>query len=135
VEGRPSSTRTTATKRILTLEEVKAAKQASTGPNFRELDTDKDGFVTRREWQGTQAEFDAVDLDRDGVWSKLDRAIEKRRTQAKGELSLFDTNKDGVIAAEEWTAANRDEASFRRRDLNRNGSLDLEELATPVAKQ
>ena len=120
---------------ILTLDEVKAAKKTDSGPNFRELDTDKDGFVTRREWQGTQAEFDAVDLDRDGVWSKLDRAMEKRQTQAKGEIARFDTDKDGVISTEEWTAGNRDEASFRRRDLDRNGSLDLEELATPVKKQ
>lgn len=120
---------------ILTLEEVRSAKKTDSGPNFRELDTDKDGFVTRREWQGTQEEFDAVDLDNDGVWSKLDRAIEKRHTQAKGEISQFDTDKDGQISVAEWTAAHRDEASFRVRDRNRNGSLDLEELATPVRKQ
>ena len=117
---------------VLTLEEVQAVKKASSGPNFRELDTDKDGFVTRREWQGTQEEFDAVDLDHDGVWSKLDRAIEKRHTQAKGELQMFDTNNDGAISSEEWAAGKRDESSFRRRDRDKNGSLDLEELATPV---
>ena len=116
---------------VLTLDEVKAAKQ-SDAPNFRKLDTDKDGFVTRREWQGTQEEFDAVDLDRDGVWSKLDRAIEKRRTQARGTLQMFDTNKDGAISGEEWAAGRRDEGSFRLRDLNKDGSLDLDELATPV---
>jgi Ca2+-binding EF-hand superfamily protein len=120
---------------ILTLEEVKAAKNVKGGPNFRELDTDKDGFVTRREWQGTQEEFDAVDLDRDGVWSKLDRAIEKRHTQARGEIQMFDTDKDGVISSAEWADGKRDESSFRRRDLDKNGSLDLEELATPVKKQ
>jgi Ca2+-binding EF-hand superfamily protein len=121
---------------VLLLEEVKAAKQAaSTGPSFRELDTDKDGFVTRREWQGTQEEFDAVDLDHDGVWSKLDRALEKRHTQAKGEIQMFDTDKDGVISSDEWTTGGRDISSFRVRDLNRNGSLDLQELATPVARK
>lgn len=120
---------------VLTLEEVRAAKKTDSGPNFRELDTDKDGFVTRREWQGTQEEFDAVDLDHDGVWSKLDRAMEKRRTQARGELARLDTDKDDVISTEEWAAGHRDDASFRLRDLNLDGSLDLEELATPVKRQ
>ena len=120
---------------ILTMDEIKAAKKVEIAPNFRELDADKDGFVTRREWQGSQEEFDAVDLDHDGVWSKLDRAIEKRHTQAKGELERFDTDQDGLISAAEWAAGKRDQASFRLRDLNKNGSLDLEELATPLKSQ
>ena len=120
---------------VLTLEEVKAVKKLESGPNFRELDTDKDGFVTRREWQGTDEEFDEVDLDRDGVWSKMDRAIAKRQIQAKGVIELFDTNKDGQISEAEWTAGHRDASSFRRQDLNRNGSLDLQELSTPPAKK
>ncbi|HEV7239563.1 MAG TPA: hypothetical protein VGQ36_10005 [Thermoanaerobaculia bacterium] len=116
----------------LTREEVKSAKGASTRPSFRALDTDKDGFVTRREWTGTQEEFDAVDLDNDGVWSKADLAAEKFRTQAKGLIERLDTDKDGVLSGDEWAAAQRDAASFRRQDLNRNGTLDLDELATPV---
>jgi Ca2+-binding EF-hand superfamily protein len=118
---------------VITLAEIESVKKVESGPNFRELDTDKDGFVTRREWQGTQEEFDAVDLDHDGVWSKADRAMEKRLTQAKGEVGLFDTDKDGALSPAEWAAAHRDESSFRVRDLNRDGSLSLEELATPPA--
>lgn len=114
---------------FLTLDEVQSAKKVTTGPNFRELDTDKDGFVTRREFQGTDEEFDEVDLDRDGVWSKLDRAIEKRHIQAKGEIERMDTGKDGTISSEEWIAAGRDAGTFRQRDRDRNGSLDVEEIA------
>lgn len=117
---------------ILTRDEVKNAKAASNRPSFRTLDTDKDGFVTRQEWNGTQEEFDAVDLDNDGVWSKADLSIEKHRTQAKGLIERLDKNKDGVIDVNEWHG---DAASFRVQDLNRNGKLDLDELSTPPAKQ
>ena len=117
---------------VVTREEVKKTKGTSNRPSFRALDTDKDGFVNRREWTGTQAEFDAVDLDNDGVWSKADLAIEKSRTQAQGLLERLDTDKDGVLSSEEWAAAQRDVASFRRQDLNRNGTLDLDELSTKV---
>jgi Ca2+-binding EF-hand superfamily protein len=103
---------------VLTLEEIRAAKHTSR-PNFRALDTDKDGFVSRREWTGTQEEFDAVDMDHDGVWSRADIAMEKHRTQAQGLIERLDTNKDGVLSQDEWTAAQRDVASFRRQALNR----------------
>ena len=123
---------------VLTIEEIQSAKKVESAPNFRELDADKDGYVTRREWQGTDEEFEAVDLDRDGVWSKLDRAIEKRHTQAKGDIERMDTGKDGTVSEAEWIAAGRDAGSFRQRDRDRNGSLDLEELAAshaPAAKK
>ena len=122
---------------VLTLEEVQVTKKAANtnaGPNFRELDTDKDGFVTRREWQGTQEEFDAVDLDNDGVWSRKDKALERSRGRAKGLLKLFDTNRDNVVSQDEWMAQHRDEGSFRRQDADRNGSLDLDELAAAPRK-
>jgi transaldolase len=33
---------------------------------FRSYDLDGDGFITREEWMGTDAVFDAIDRDRDG---------------------------------------------------------------------
>lgn len=36
---------------------------------FDEFDTDFDGYITRAEWQGSDAVFDALDLDGDGMLS------------------------------------------------------------------
>jgi transaldolase len=33
---------------------------------FQTYDLDGDGFITREEWMGTDAVFDAIDRDRDG---------------------------------------------------------------------
>jgi transaldolase len=33
---------------------------------FRVYDLDGDGFITREEWTGTDAVFDALDVNRDG---------------------------------------------------------------------
>jgi transaldolase len=36
---------------------------------FKAYDLDGDGFITREEWLGTDAAFDALDLDHDGKLS------------------------------------------------------------------
>lgn len=33
---------------------------------FRVYDLDGDGFITREEWSGTDAVFDALDINKDG---------------------------------------------------------------------
>ena len=42
------------------------AKGAAAQKLFKVYDMDGDGFITREEWGGTDAVFDAMDLDRDG---------------------------------------------------------------------
>ena len=43
-----------------------AAKGVAAQKLFKVYDMDGDGFITREEWGGTDAVFDAMDLDRDG---------------------------------------------------------------------
>jgi transaldolase len=43
-----------------------AAKTAAAHRHFQLYGMDSDGFITREEWGGTDAVFDALDLDRDG---------------------------------------------------------------------
>jgi Ca2+-binding EF-hand superfamily protein len=89
------------------------------------LDTDRDGFVTRREWQGDQAGFDKLDRDNDGVLSDIDRKIEMDEARAAQRLASLDKDKDGIVSRAEWPG---NDESFRNQDLNRNGSLSLDEL-------
>jgi Ca2+-binding EF-hand superfamily protein len=111
----------------LTIDEARQAlAMKSHVPDLRAMDTDKDGYVTRREWTGDQAGFDALDKDNDGVLSAADRKIEKEQNRARKRLEAYDKNKDGVISQDEWPA---DAATFRKQDANRNGVLTLDELA------
>ena len=50
---------------------------------FQVYDIDGDGFITREEWGGTDAVFDALDLDRDGRIT-AGRAGRRPRRQPSG---------------------------------------------------
>lgn len=120
---------------VLTRDEAKKAllrKSATTGINWMKMDADSDGFVTVREWTGTPEEFDAHDLDGDRVLSRYDRDLAREKGRAEGRLKAFDKDKDGLVSMKEWPA---DEASFRQRDRNRDGMLNLDELAEDVKRK
>lgn len=111
----------------LTREEAKKAlsQKDENEFNFRKLDTDGDGVVSRREFDGTQEEFDKLDVDRDGALTKKDRVLQRDLDRAAKRFTLLDKNKDGVISRDEWPG---DDASYRLQDRNRNGSVTQDEL-------
>ncbi|HUR79310.1 MAG TPA: hypothetical protein VM733_00995 [Thermoanaerobaculia bacterium] len=121
---------------ILTREEAKQASlkksTSSTNINWMAMDSDNDGYVTVREFTGTSAEFDALDLDRDRVLSRHDRDLGREHNRAKGRLAAYDKDKDGLVSIKEWPA---DEATFRQRDRNRDGMLNVDELAEDVKRK
>ncbi|MDQ3070828.1 MAG: hypothetical protein M3R55_14010 [Acidobacteriota bacterium] len=89
---------------------------------FVYLDDDNDGTVTRAEWHGTRARFDALDRDRNGVLSRA----EAMGTDAPSDLfSAIDVNNDRAIARSEWRWS---AASFDERDSNRDGRLSRDEF-------
>lgn len=111
---------------IVTREEaLQALAQQPVEVDVASFDTDHDGYVTRREWTGDQAGFDKLDRDNDGVLSKLDRDIEADEARAKARLNALDKDKDGLVQRAEWPG---NDQTFRNQDLNRNGTLSLDEL-------
>jgi len=53
--------------------------------------------------------------------------------QIEAGFKQMDTNKDGSISKEEWTAAGRREQGFARFDANSDGKITLEEMKTVSA--
>jgi Ca2+-binding EF-hand superfamily protein len=48
-------------------------------------------------------------------------------------LKQWDTNKDGTVSKDEWTAAGRPAERFDMVDANKDGKITAEELATAMA--
>jgi hypothetical protein len=47
----------------------------------------------------------------------------------------MDTNKDGGISKDEWTAAGRPEQVFARLDANGDGKITLDEMKAAAARR
>ena len=117
---------------VLTREEGLAAlgKSGKT-VDWKKMDTDGDGYVTLREWTGESADFDAADIDGDRVLSRHDRDLHRAQRQAHNRLEKYDKNADGFVSESEFPA---DVAEFRKRDQNRDGRLNVDELMDDVKR-
>jgi hypothetical protein len=113
---------------------------AQTGTTrLRQWDSNGDGVVTRIEFGGTRAAFNAADWNRDGVLSgdelggdnRFNLSLEEdqpvgtsgvgsRRSQFLG----LDINRDGILNRNEWTGSR---ATFNRQDLNGDGVITRRE--------
>jgi Ca2+-binding EF-hand superfamily protein len=93
---------------------------------FREMDRDDDGVVTREEWRGNREDFNRIDRNNDGVIS-LGEFIDEGSTVAGSDRRPFnelDRNGNGVITSGEWTGR-RDE--FRALDTDNDGVISRQE--------
>ena len=93
------------------------------------LDTNRDGRLTRSEWSGSAAVFDALDTNRDGVLTRAE-AVGSDERQAGGEFRSADLNRDGFVSRDEWPW---NAAAFNRLDANRDGRLSRSEFESAPA--
>jgi Ca2+-binding EF-hand superfamily protein len=96
---------------------------------FRGLDADRDGAVTRDEWERFFADHDD---NRDGrlVLTEVQptAAQEESVSPDAGRQAAFerlDTNKDGIVEKSEWPGNDKD---FQLLDADHNGNLSREEF-------
>ena len=101
---------------------------------FQGLDRNKDGIITRNEWNGNDQSFSNEDWNGDGVLSGDEVRPGARRAgdllSSERNASRFrdlDRNNDGVITRDEWRG---DRKAFDRLDTSRNGMLNRDEFFT-----
>lgn len=138
------------------------AKPAPPNPyedRFRELDSNKDNYVTPAEWPLERAKFDLVDRNKDGRLSRtelLTPNIVRDDDELNARLRQADTNRDGFLSPAEKqraaeaanAAANRararentwnpratlqDQRRFQSLDRDRDNRLERRELRGPDA--
>ena len=108
---------------------------------FQVLDENRDGRITRDEWDGNDRSFQNHDWNRDGVLSGNEvrpgrhrdteladhdpNRFERNLNWTRANFTALDHNRDGRLSANEW---HFDIETFRRVDANRNDSLSLQEF-------
>ena len=93
---------------------------------FADLDVDRNGQLSRKEWHGTLQLFDAIDTNHDGSVTR----VEMMGAEPPPELfSSVDVNRDGAIALNEWHWSR---AAFDRHDLNHDARITREEFKGPA---
>lgn len=115
-----------------------ADAQRARALRFQDLDVDRDGRISRQEWNGSERTFEAYDRNGDGelTVAEVRQARRNSRGDAGDRLGLddrdeasrfdgLDANGDNRISRGEWRDG-RD--AFERLDENRDGVLTRAEL-------
>lgn len=110
---------------------------AATPQRPAKLDSNNDGFIDRTEAAASPrllARFDQLDTNKDGKLSReeMPRGKHGRRGSSRGrgeQLAKLDVDKDGRISREEAKADPRLAGRFERMDVNKDGYLDKADRA------
>jgi Ca2+-binding EF-hand superfamily protein len=102
-------------------------------PTFRDLDRNKDGKISRDEFQGPEEFFNRLDANGDGSLSEEELQNARQRFQGTGGprlgeslVNLLDANRDTKVSRDEFAKIVEVFASL---DRDGDGSLTGEELA------
>lgn len=107
---------------VISANEFKGGDDDDREDRFADLDDNHDGRLSRGEWHGSAAVFDALDANRDGVLTRAEAV--GTGSDARDEFRSVDVNNDGYIARGEW---HWNGAGFDRLDANRDGRLSRQE--------
>jgi EF hand domain-containing protein len=126
---------------VATSAEAQGQAQPLSKYRFQALDDNKDGRITRDEWDGNERSFRNHDWNGDGVLSGNEvrpgaqrvteladhdpNRFERNLNWSRANFTSLDHNRDGRLAANEW---HFDLETFRRVDADRNNSISLQEF-------
>jgi len=96
---------------------------------FVDLDLNGNGRIERREWHGSREGFDWLDKNNDNTltWNEV---MDTEPAQPDDLFSRLDVNRNGRVEQSEWHWSR---GSFNRRDANRDGVLQRNELPADTA--
>jgi hypothetical protein len=96
------------------------------GDNFDDLDVNNNGRVERSEWYGALADFRWLDKNNDGILSRYEVVgTQPAVSNTWNEFNNLDFDKNGSLSRAEWHWSN---LSFTQRDTNRDGILTAREF-------
>lgn len=123
------------------------------GERFKAADSNKDGALSRAEWDAAQRAndpFTRMDSNKDGkvteaemqAFGDMMRAERGGRKGGRGEgrgdpaafFAAADGNKDGALSSAEWQAAGRKPEGMARIDSDKDGTVSRTEFDTAMAQ-
>jgi Ca2+-binding EF-hand superfamily protein len=107
-------------------------RQSTWDQRFTQMDVNRDGRLSQREWQGDRDTFERLDRNNDGYVARteivsrdFDRDDDENTTWDQ-RFSQMDTNRDGRLSQREWQ---RDRDTFELLDRNDDGYVTRTEMA------
>ena len=91
--------------------------------NFQDLDDNRDGYLSTREWPVDNQTFDLLDANND---NRISRAEFGDRNRMSDRFRRLDRDGDGVIERNEWTGSR---GTFNFFDRNNDGVLSRSEIS------
>jgi Ca2+-binding EF-hand superfamily protein len=99
-------------------------------PQFKDMDKNKDGKISKDEWQGPAQFFDRLDTNHDGFideaeWNAMRNRMGGGGRFGEGLTKFLDADKDGKVTREEFAKI---VSLFDLLDANHDGSLSQDEM-------
>lgn len=104
-------------------------------PNgFSNMDTNRDGAITRSEWNLGNADFARLDANRDNRISRFefenDTANSRDTNDSPAQFSVLDANRDGWVTRNESRMGNTEFSRFDTNSDNRISRFEFENVAS-----